>query len=46
MPYRREGKTIYVKKGGEWKVLKTHPSEEKAKAHFAVMKGVGRKGHK
>jgi len=33
MPYKREGKTVYVKKGGKWQVLKTHETAAKAEAH-------------
>ena len=33
MPYKRVGKTVFVKKGGKWKTLKTHPTAEKAEAH-------------
>ena len=33
MPYKRVGKTVFVKRGGEWFTLKTHPSAAKAEAH-------------
>ncbi len=33
MPYKRKGRTVYVKKGGKWKVKKTHPTVAKAEAH-------------
>ena len=45
MPWRRRGKTVYVKKGGKWKKLKAHPSVAKAEAHKrALYSNV--KGHK
>lgn len=45
MPYKRQGRHIYVKKGGEWKHLKTHPSVEKAKKHLTALKiNVEKKG--
>jgi hypothetical protein len=37
MPYKVEGKTVYVKKGGKWQVLKKHPSEAKAQAHLTAL---------
>lgn len=37
MPFRREGKTVLVKRSGRWTALKTHPSEAKAEAHFRAL---------
>ena len=41
MPYRLQGKTVQVKKGGKWVNLKTHPTVKKALAHlYALRKNV------
>ncbi len=37
MPYKRVGKTVYIKKSGKWHVLKTHPSTEKAISHLKAL---------
>lgn len=40
MPYKREGKTVYVmkKKGGKWKKLHTHTTERKAQGHVTALR--------
>lgn len=37
MPYKVEGATVYVKRGGRWVVLKKHPTAAKALAHFRAL---------
>lgn len=37
MPYKRTGKTVLVKRGDRWVVLKTHPSATKAQKHLAAL---------
>jgi len=37
MPYKRSGKTVYVKRGGRWVVLKSHPTVNKARKHLAAL---------
>lgn len=37
MPYKVKGRTVYVKRGGRWQKLKTHPSIEKAKEHLRAL---------
>ena len=38
MPYKRVGRTVYVKKRGKWVKLKQHESAEKAQKHLAALK--------
>lgn len=38
MPYKREGKTVYIKKGGRWQKLATHTTERKAQSHVTALK--------
>jgi len=38
MPYKLEGKTVFVWRFGTWKVLKTHETVAKAAAHFRALK--------
>ncbi len=38
MPYKREGKTVYVKKEGKWKKLHTHTTERKAQGHVTALR--------
>lgn len=33
MPYKRKGNTVYVKKAGNWKALKTHKTAVAAEKH-------------
>ena len=35
--YRVAGRTVYVQKGKGWKVLKMHPTPEKAEAHYKAL---------
>lgn len=37
MPYKAKGKVVYVKRGGRWVALKTHPTVRAAKAHLAAL---------
>lgn len=37
MPYKLRGRTILVKKGKKWTVLKKHPSKKKAIAHLRAL---------
>jgi hypothetical protein len=37
MPWKRRGKRIFVKKGDEWKLLKEHPTAEKAQNHLEAL---------
>lgn len=37
MPYRRTGRTIYVKRVNRWQILKTHDSVAKAIKHLAAL---------
>lgn len=46
MPYKRVGKTVYVKKSGKWRVLKVHESTAKALAHLRALNiNVSKRGH-
>lgn len=38
MPYKRVGKKVMVLKDGVWKLLKEHPSKEKAFAHLWALR--------
>jgi hypothetical protein len=38
MPYKREGKTVYVKKGNKWKKLHTHTTIRKAQGHVTALR--------
>jgi len=38
MPYKREGKTVFVKKGGKWKKLHSHTTERKAQGHVTALR--------
>jgi hypothetical protein len=38
MPYKRIGKTVYVRKDGEWQVVKKHPNERAAQKHLVALK--------
>ncbi len=40
MPYKlsRNGRSVLVKRGSQWRVLKTHPSRKKALAHLRALK--------
>lgn len=40
MPYKRIGKTVYVKKGGKWKKKATAKSVSKAKGMINLLRGV------
>tara|TARA_Y100000310_G_scaffold238628_1_gene242088 strand:+ start:848 stop:985 length:138 start_codon:yes stop_codon:yes gene_type:complete len=33
MPYKRRGRTVWVKKDGKWQIFKAHASAEKAEAY-------------
>jgi len=37
MPYRIKGRTVLVKKGKKWMVLKKHPTKAKAIAHLRAL---------
>ena len=37
MPYKREGKTVYVLRRGRWEVIKKHVSAFAAKRHLAAL---------
>ena len=38
MPYKREGKTVYVRKEGKWKKVHTHATERKAQGHLTALR--------
>ena len=38
MPYKREGKTLYVKKGVKWKKLANHTTVRKAQGHLTALR--------
>ena len=38
MPYKRTGRTVYVQKNGEWRVLKKHPDERAAQKHLIALR--------
>ncbi len=38
MPYKRVGKTVYVKKGGKWSKVATHNTERKAQGHLTALR--------
>jgi len=38
MPYKREGKTVYVKKDGKWKKLANHTTVRKAQGHLTALR--------
>ena len=38
MPYKREGKTVYVKKDGKWKKLADHTKVQKAQGHLTALR--------
>jgi len=38
MPYKRVGKTVFVKKGGKWKKLHSHTTERKAQGHVTALR--------
>jgi|TARA_B100000700_G_C14733291_1_gene709433 hypothetical protein len=38
MPYKRVGKTVFVKKSGKWKKLATHTTERKAQGHVTALR--------
>jgi hypothetical protein len=38
MPYKSEGKIVYVKKDGKWKKLAEHTTERKAQAHVTALR--------
>ena len=40
MPYKRKGKTIYVKKGGRWRKKGSSKTLVKAKAYLRVLKSL------
>lgn len=40
MPYKRKGKTIYIKRGGEWKKKQTCDSVAKAKKALNLLRGI------
>ena len=40
MPYRRKGRVIYHKVGGEWKVKQTCESVAAAKKAFRLLQGI------
>lgn len=46
MPYKRQGRTVYVQRGGKWRLLKTHETAEKAKRHLAALNINVSKRHK
>jgi len=37
MPYKRRGRTVYVKRGDRWLKLKTHSTVAKAMAHLKAL---------
>ena len=37
MPYKIKGRTVLVKKGKKWRVLKKHPTKAKAIAHLRAL---------
>lgn len=37
MPYKASGKTVLIKRGGKWIVLKRHPTPKAAKAHAGAL---------
>jgi hypothetical protein len=38
VPYKREGKTVYVKKDGKWKKLADHTTVRKAQGHLTALR--------
>lgn len=38
MPYKRQGRTVYVKRGGRWVAETTHPTAAKAQAHVTALR--------
>ena len=44
MPYKVNGSSVMIQKGGKWTVLKRHESHEKALAHLRALQiNVGKK---
>ena len=41
MPYKRSGKTVFVKKGGKWKKKATAKSIENAKKMMRKLRSIG-----
>ena len=37
MPYKIKGRTVLVKKGKKWRVLKKHKSKKEAIAHLSAL---------
>ncbi len=37
MPYKVDGSTVMVQRGGKWVVLKKHPSRAKATEHLKAL---------
>ena len=37
MPYKTSGTKVLVKRGGKWRVLKTHKTEAEAKRHCKAL---------
>ena len=37
MPYKRIGRTVYVKRGKVWRKLKTHRTVREAKKHLIAL---------
>lgn len=37
MPYKVNGTSVFVQKGGKWVLLKKHESHEKALAHLRAL---------
>lgn len=46
MPYKIEGSTVMVQKGGKWQLLKRHKTHGEALAHFRALQANVPAAHK
>lgn len=46
MPYRIDGKTVKVKTSDGWRVIKTHPTAEKAVKHLRALYANAKPDHR